>query len=390
MKYFLKFAVVTTIIFLTVFHVCAQAQAATFKEGDNITIPSGKVINDDLYIAGGTVTIEGTINGDLFIGGGSVTINGVVNGDLFAGGGSINLNGTVNDSMRIGGGNININGYIDDDLVAVGGNIILGSNNLIGRDLIGAGGLLQIDGSVKRDVKAAFGNVNILGTIGDDAKIETDKLTIASTAEIGGDLTYKSEDKADREAGSIIRGDIKRKIPREKDKAPDFISSLIGLFFARVLSSIWSFFALALVGIVLSFLAPHRLVLTGGKIKSDPWKSLGIGFLILFIVPIAIFFIFATIIGIPLAIIAVFGYAIALYATNVFVGYFVGKIIIDFWKVEKEIWPGFIMLLGLLILAFLRFIPILGFFISLAVMLFGLGAMFLAELDIRKKVKEAT
>jgi len=41
-----------------------------------VIIPSHQVIDDDVYISGGTVTVDGTINGDLAAMGGFITING--------------------------------------------------------------------------------------------------------------------------------------------------------------------------------------------------------------------------------------------------------------------------------------------------------------------------
>ena len=58
-------------------------------------------------------------------------------------------------------------------------------------------------------------------------------------------------------------------------------------------------------------------------IKKSFWKSLGIGFLILVAVPIASVILLVTVIGIPLAVIAVLAYVILLIVSRVFFAFFI-------------------------------------------------------------------
>lgn len=57
--------------------------AAERRSGDGITINSEEIINDDLYVSGNTITINGTIKGDVLALGNTITINGVVEGDVW-------------------------------------------------------------------------------------------------------------------------------------------------------------------------------------------------------------------------------------------------------------------------------------------------------------------
>ena len=47
------------------FLTSAPVLAADLRSGDTITVASGEVVDDDLYIAGESIVIDGTINGDL-------------------------------------------------------------------------------------------------------------------------------------------------------------------------------------------------------------------------------------------------------------------------------------------------------------------------------------
>jgi len=73
------------------------------------------------------------------------------------------------------------------------------------------------------------------------------------------------------------------------------------------------------------------------------------------------------------------------------VGLFIGRWIIGHFRgVEgKAIMVG-ALALGLVILRLLRLIPYLGFFIGLAVILFGLGAVVASERKRRAEAREAT
>ena len=64
-----------------------------FRNQPQIIIGAGDVIDDDLFLTGETVEMNGTVNGDLFATGQRITINGEVNGNLFVSGSDITLNG---------------------------------------------------------------------------------------------------------------------------------------------------------------------------------------------------------------------------------------------------------------------------------------------------------
>ncbi len=64
--------------------------------------------------------------------------------------------------------------------------------------------------------------------------------------------------------------------------------------------------------------------------------------------------------------------------TSIFVGVFVGRLAMRLFKLGDGRWRQVLeLLIGLVILALLTSVPIMGFFITLAVLIFGLGAMWL-------------
>ena len=142
--------------------------------------------------------------------------------------------------------------------------------------------------------------------------------------------------------------------------------------------------------IIIILLAPRRLTSIAESIRSRPGASAGWGALILFVTPIAAIIVCITIIGIPMGLIALALWGIAIYLAQIPVGLFIGRWIIGRFRVveSRAIMLG-ALAIGLAILTLLRLIPYFGFFVGLAVVLFGLGAVIVAEKKRRAEAREA-
>jgi len=125
------------------------------------------------------------------------------------------------------------------------------------------------------------------------------------------------------------------------------------------------------------------------SIRTRPGPSAGWGALALFVTPIAAVIVCITIIGIPVGLIALALWGIAIYLAQIPVGLFIGRWIIGHFKnVEgKAIMIG-ALALGLVLLKLLGLIPHLGFFIGIAVTLFGMGAVVVSIRKWRAKKRE--
>ena len=74
------------------------------RSGRDVNVPVGETVATDLYVAAGTVTVDGTVQGDLVVTSGTFTLNGTVDGDVLAAGGTIRVGGTVAGDVRAAGG----------------------------------------------------------------------------------------------------------------------------------------------------------------------------------------------------------------------------------------------------------------------------------------------
>jgi len=103
------------------------------------------------------------------------------------------------------------------------------------------------------------------------------------------------------------------------------------------------------------------------------WRSLGFGVGVLAGVPVVIVVAAITLVGIPASLMLLAMYLAAIYLTKVWVGAFLGQILLKPAGATKSDWLlG--LLLGLLILTMVEFIPYLGGLVRLGVVCLGLGA----------------
>jgi len=361
-------AVLLIVMLVTVFAavpVLAAELRYELRQGDTLTIAKGEVIDEDLYIAGSNIIVDGTINGDLIAAGRTITVNGTVNGSIMAAGGTVNINGEVTHAVRVIGETLNINGTIGRDLLVAGGEFSMASTAEIGGDLLLGAGTARIDGLIKGDINSGV-----------------DSLTIAPTASIQGKLTYISENEANIQSGAQIRGTITHKLPNVKER---LTAGSIGL---GLWGKVIGFLMALMLGIIIVLLAPRRVKAVTESIRTRPWASLGWGAVILVATPIAALIVCITIIGLPLGLIALALYTIAIYLTQLFVGLLIGQLIIGASRgVETRAALVGALALGLAILSLLRLIPYLGAVIGVATILFGLGAILVSERKLRTEAQ---
>ncbi len=366
-RIFRGLAVLFLVVLATVL-LAVPVSAAELRGLESVIIASGEVVDDDLYVAGNSITINGTVNGDLWAVGGTVSINGRVNGDVVAAVSTMNIDGEVGQSVRVAASEVNIGGYIGDDLLFGGGDLTISSTAVIGGDFLFAAGKVRVDGVISGYIRGAGDEVTLADGVGGDVDIGVDELAVTSGVFIQGNLTYTSENEAVIQSGAQIGGTITHNLPRMSWL---FREGILSTILARLLS----FLMILAIGVIIVLVAPRRMALMSDTIRTKPWWSLGWGAIILFATPAAAVVVCITIVGIPLALISLALYGIAIYLSQIPAALFIGRWLIGHFN-ETDSRGSMVgaLALGLAILCLLRMIPYLGFFIGLAAVLFGLGA----------------
>src|SRR5665648_508625 len=357
-KHILKGLIVSLLAILLMTFTTVAVLAFDVRRGDIVTVASEEVIDSDLYVAGGTIIIDGTVNGS-----------------IIAIGGTVDINGEVTHAVRVIGETLNISGTIGRDLLLAGDKVSLASTAEIGSDLLLGAGTALIDGLIKGDINSGV-----------------ESLTIASTASIQGKLTYISENEANIQSGAQIMGPITHQLPDVKERLAVGTHQLPDIKERLTPAGLWGKvigFLMALVlGIIIILLAPRRVKAVTESIRTRPWASLGWGAIILIFTPIAALIVCITIIGLPLGLITLVLYSIAISLTQLFAGLLIGQLIIGSSRgVETKAALVGALALGLAILSLLKLIPYLDNVIGLATVLFGLGAILVSERKLRAEAQ---
>ncbi len=388
-------------------------QAADFRGGDNVVIEADEVIDDDLFVAGNRVEINGTVTGDFWATGSEVIVNGEVEGSVFVAGQTLAVNGPVGGSVYSAGYALNVGSgaAIDRNVYFAGFSLSTERGSAVGRSVYSSDYQTVIDGSVADDVVVSAGALEINGSVGGDVRGEVARaeestppqfmpffpgavpvvepgLRVASGAEVGGEVDVKE---------TTVDVDI---------SPPDARSLLTGGLARTITGRIGEFIALLIVGGLLLWLWPAAVERSQRSAGERPLASAGSGCLLLIIFAIGVPLACATTAGLAALgglitfgqlsgailglswtaigfIVAAFSFVVSMVA-KVIVAFWAGRWILDRLAPERQpgYWTDFASLaIGAFIYEILRAIPVIGWIIAIIVTLVGLGAAYFVLRD---------
>jgi len=367
------FFILSALVFTVPF---SSAFALDARTGDYLSIGSGEIIDEDLFLAGETVTIDGTVNGDLYVAARTIMIRGTVRDSVTVLGNTVTITGPVGHGIHAAVQEMNIEGVVRGNVVALGRSISLGGAALLEGDLIAAGQKIVVSAPLQGYILGAGGIISIGNRVRGDAVFAVRTLTLQEDAVIGGDLIYVSEKEAVIFPGAKIAGRVVHRIPEYRERMKKVFPFII---IAGIVGKIMAFIMMAVVGLVFVLLAPRYMFRFSEAIKQHPGSSAAWGALLLFAVPVGIVIAFTTVVGIALAVIVAHAYLVALYLSQVVTALLIGRLLLgirDEIAHRGHLFGAFV--LGLFLVRLVRFIPGIGIFVWAAAALFGLGAFIVA------------
>lgn len=329
-----------------------------------------KEINHFSSKADSEITLEDTYNSSVAVAGDDIELNAIVKGISIIAGNQIELTGET-DYGIYAGNTIRLSGTVNNDII-IAGNLITSNNNAhFKRDTIIAGNDIEISGTFDRNIsiyssKVTFKNAVVKGNV----KIYSEKVTIEDGTTINGNLSYPEDSiykaSADAKIGKIIKTDAIQTTDDEN-------------YFATVSSKIWSFVCMALVFTAMSLFFPNIFNKITEKFEkteiNEIVKVFTEGLVIIILVPVISILLCCTMIGVPLGIILLIMYAVAIYLTTIFTAYLLGyKIWQKIFKKPANLLP--IGIIGLFILMILNLIPGVRILVTIITILIGLGLIF--------------
>jgi len=289
---------------------------------DQVSIDSP--IDDDVFVAGSTVTINAPV-ASAVIAGGTVIINAPVSGDVFVAGGQILVNSDIDGKIVAAGGDIDLRGAAKNAVIA-GGDIAIHSTTVINRDAIIGGG-----------------NVSNAGKILGNLTVRADNFQNTGSA---GSVDFKKTEG--------LRG----------------LQNLMNIF------SILMTVGFLIIGIIFIKLFPTQFFIVEEEVRKSPVKNTLVGFVLIIASVIVIILLSVTIVGFPVALIMGMLFIIALMHSCLFVSFAVGRKIVDLFKVKLN--NLLIFVLGFVILSLLFRIPYAGVLIVIVAISLGFGAIIYA------------
>jgi hypothetical protein len=335
------------------------------RHQDFITVPASETVDDSLLAVGKTVRVEGVINGDLLAFGETVEVLGTVKGDVVSFAKNTVVSGSVEGHIFSCAQSLDLEGELGQSLYGWAQSLRVGRQSHVGGGMVVGSGDFILDGEVKRSATIFSGTADVSGNIGRELTMAGGNLTVNDTARVGGNLIVRVHHMKDVHIadGATIAGkrDIQVRVRKSQFTRPRF-------YFHQ---AIWLAAAM-LVGWLGLLLFPAFSRTTTQAVGSG-WRSLGLGVGVLAGAPVAMVVAAITLVGIPISLMLFAVYLAAIYLAKVWVGAFLGKILLKPAGGTKGDWLlG--LLVGLLILTIVGFIPYLGGLIRLGVVCLGLGA----------------
>ena len=294
-----------------------HAAAFRIEYGKDIVI--SQPVNENLYIVGGKVTINAPIHGDLVIAGGTIVINDTVTNDIILAGGEISFNGWVGGDIRCAGGKMHIRKNVLGEIVITGGNIIVDRGIEIG-GLLASGGNITINGNVNGKILGVFGEFSLNGNVLNDVDLRGGHLTInggiggntvlaARTIVLGDSASFKGNIRYWNKQGTL---DLKNYSVKGKALFDPSLRIRTGEWYylgaVTIFGFLWYIGMALLMIIVVQYLFSATIKKSAETAFGKTLQSLGVGFSFFILIPIVVVILLVTIIGVPVAVLLLFGY----------------------------------------------------------------------------------
>lgn len=303
--------------------------------GGTVVVDAGETV-DGLDVVAGSVLVRGTVAGDLSGVAGNVVIadSGTVQGDVSLAAGAIRIAGTVEGSVSTGTGAL-----------------VLGPT-----------------GSIAGDLSLGAETATIEGSVDGTARIGAEEILLGSTAQIGSDFRYDGT--LTQESKATVGGSV----VRDASIGGAGTAGLAGAFPSlHWVGTVYGLLANLLLGGFLLAVFPHFSLGVASRAADSPGRSALLGAVALLGVPVLLLAVALTLIGAPLALLGLFGYAFLCWVGIVYGEFAVGRWLLGRWQADPSRWWA--LLVGLVLFAALGALPFVGGLFILGALVLGLGAL---------------
>jgi hypothetical protein len=272
------------------------------------------------------------------------------------------------------GGKVTIDQAVAGSVHAAGGHISLEAP--VGGDARFAGGKIRIapDAVIKGNLRAAGGKITIDGAVGGDVSVAGGSLSLGPNARIGGKLRFRGGHLHQDEGAQVAGGIDHVARNRHREEFTPFARSVGGW--------VWTLGLMVLAAVIAAALpsASNRMA---DQMRANPWRVPLLGLVALVLIPIGAVLVMITVIGIPLALVALLGYVALLILGYVCASVVGGKMFLEQVKPELAAhrgWRALAAVIAMLLIALVARVPFVGGLTVFVALIVGIGLVVAASI----------
>jgi cytoskeletal protein CcmA (bactofilin family) len=344
------------------------ARALLVHRGGDYHVAAGEHVAESVFTRGADrVDVDGAIDGDLIAMAERVTVRGRIAGSLYVFCRELDVTGTVDGEIHVVAEQTRIEGTVRGDVYALVEALALTSTARIQGDIEAISEEAVVEGSVARDLYVNGDRLDVRGSVGRHVSSHWLKeiTLVGGTVEV----SLPEGTSIDRAPGARVDGEVRTRVLESPHRHYlDHYRS-------------WHFYAwhlLYFTGAFLFGLLAYQLapVIFRGMIAngSQLLRTFVTGFVMLVVMPVAMIAAALTVIGIPIAIAALFLYILALYTADIVVGAWLGGLLLP--PADDSLFEfGKSLAAGLAIVSAVALVPFVGPAAGVVVLLLGLGLL---------------
>jgi cytoskeletal protein CcmA (bactofilin family) len=324
--------------------------------------------HNNLWAAGAVVTVRGSVKNDIMAAGAELDIDATAGRSLWAGGAIVSVAGQAQD-LYVVGGRATVDTRVGGKLSVAGARVVIGPRTEVAGVTRVAAAEVVFSGSSRGAAEFYADTVQINGRIAGNLRVRARSVSLGKGAIVDGDAVFETLDEPQIDVGATIRGRQTVTMPmrHQVDRRNVFVTTGAAVLFGVGAGLV--------LGIIL-LLAARPFVERGiDAIREAPVRSAFVGLAVLILVPLVASLIMVTIVGIPIGLLILLAFPLAVSVGLVLAALGLADRILNRDRMERSGWSRFVALLvGVVILAVVGLIPVLGFVVGIIALLVGLGA----------------
>lgn len=334
------------------------------RGGETVSIAEEQVIEGDFYSAAGKVNVSGSVEEDIVVAAGQININGPVGVDAFLIGGQIATYGTIGDDLRVISGETTIAEPVMGDVLVVGGSVHILSTASVSGDVVLFVGEATIEGSIGGDIVGKVGNLRIDAPVAGDVDVAVDQLTLGDRSDIEGSVRYVSHDVLVKALNASVAGDVVRSDPVLPGAKPTIYTAFVPVLILLFSILVWYLLSRKSLNTVVS-----------RALTKSP-KPLFLGITTLILAPLAGGLLLVSFIGTLVGTAILSSYVLLIVLSAIGLSAVLGQLLMFIFNQSTA---GRVTLLSVIVgvigVALLMLLPMIGQIIFVLLMVITLGAM---------------